>query len=96
MFELSLEATADVSMNYVGVLKDILQLDYGALHTQIILLPCEWMKPQDSHGNPTYTRDEAGFLVVNFRHKLPQLDEPFIFSSQTTQVFFSDVVDKPG
>jgi hypothetical protein len=35
-------------------------------------------------------------LVVNFRHKLPRLSEPFIFPSQATQVFFSDVVDKPG
>ena len=38
-----------------------------------------------------YTRNESGFLVVNFRHKLPRLAEPFIFPSQATQVFFSNV-----
>ena len=57
---------------------------------------CEWIKPRDTWGNPTYMRDESGFLVVNFRHKLPRMAEPFIFPSQATQVFFSDVVEKPG
>jgi hypothetical protein len=38
------EPTADaahVSMNYVGVLKDILKLDYRPLHSPVILLRCE-------------------------------------------------------
>jgi hypothetical protein len=96
LFELPSESIGDSRVNYVGVLKDILQLDYGALHTEIILLRCEWMKPKDGRGNSTYIRDNAGFLVVNFRHKLPCLAEPFIFPSQATQVFFSDVVEKPG
>lgn len=95
-FELPPGGTPEMFVNYVGVLQDILQLDYGGLHTQIILLRCEWMKPQDNRGNSTYIRDESGFLVVNFRHKLPRMVEPFIFPSQATQVFFSDVVEKPG
>lgn len=96
VFEQPTENVVDESVNYVGVLKDILLLDYGGLSTQIILLRCEWIKPQDLRGNATYTRDEAGFLVVNFRHKLPRMVDPFIFPSQATQVFFSDIVDKPG
>jgi hypothetical protein len=86
----------DLSMNYVGILKDVFQLDYGALHTQIILMRCDWVKAQDNRGNPTYVRDEAGFLIANFRHRMPRLAEPFIFPSQATQVFFSDVLDRPG
>jgi hypothetical protein len=85
-----------VSVNYVGVLQDILKLDYGPLHTLIILLRYEWMKRHDNRGNPTYACDKAGFLIVNFRYKLLRLSEPFIFSSQATQVFFSDVPEKPG
>ena len=54
------------------------------------------MKPHDNFGNATYTRDESGFLVMNFRHKLPHLADPFIFSSQATQVFFSEIEEKPG
>ncbi len=84
------------SVPYVGVLQDILLLDYGALQTPVILLRCEWVKPFDNRGNPTYIRDDDGFLVVNFRHKLPRLSEPFIFPSQATQVFFSDVIERPG
>ena len=41
-------------------------------------------------------RDDAGFMVVNFRHKLPKMSEPFIFPSQATQVFFSNDLKKPG
>ena len=86
----------DSSVNYMGVLKDILELDYGALSTRIILLRNEWVKTQDNRGNPTYTRDESGFLVVNCRHKLPRMQYPFIFPSQATQVFFLDVPRRPG
>jgi len=84
-----------MSIPYVGVLQDILLLDYGPLQTPVILLRCEWVKPFDNQRNPTHSRDDDGFLVVNFRHKLPRLAEPFIFPSQATQVFFSDVVDRP-
>ena len=54
------------------------------------------MKPHDSQGNAAYTRDNAGFLIVNFRQKLGRLVDPFIFPNQATQAFFSDVVEKPG
>ena len=33
---------------------------------------------------------------MNFGQKLGRLVDPFIFPSQATQVFFSDVVEKPG
>ena len=54
------------------------------------------MKQRDNWGNPTYVRDEAGFMVVNFRHKVPKMSDPFIFPSQTTQVFWSKEVGRPG
>jgi hypothetical protein len=96
VFEVPTTNADEVSVNYVGVLKDILKLDYGPLHTPMIILRCEWMKRQDNRGNPTYTKDDVGFLIVNFRHKLPRMAEPFIFPSQATQVFFSDVEVRPG
>jgi hypothetical protein len=96
VFHVPMADAEAMSVNYVGVLQDILQLDYGPLHSPIILLRCEWMKRHDNRGNPTYVRDEAGFLVVSFRHKLPRLSKPFIFASQATQVFFSEEPGKPG
>jgi hypothetical protein len=88
VFEVSIANAIEVSVNYVGVLKDILKLNYGPLYTPMIILRCEWMKRQDNRGNPTYTKNGAGYLIVNFHHKLPQMEESFIFLSQATQVFF--------
>jgi len=34
----------NVSMNYVGVLKDIFRLDYGPMQTHVIIFRCEWIK----------------------------------------------------
>ena len=97
IFEMpTVDSETNVALNYVGVLQDILKLDYGPSRTPIILFRCEWLKREDNRGNPTYVRDDAGFMVVNFRHKLPKMSEPFIFPSQATQVFFSDDVKKPG
>jgi len=96
LFEVPTKDARDVSVNYVGVQKDILKLDYGPLHMPIILFKCQWMKTTDNRGNATYVRDKANFLMVNFCHTLPHMSEPFIFSSQATQVFFSDVPQRQG
>jgi hypothetical protein len=90
------EDAREISINYFGVLKDILKLDYRPLRTHVNLMKCEWMKRADNRGNNTYAQDEAGFLLVNFRHKLPGMADPFIFPTQATQVFFSDDQKKPG
>ena len=90
------DSQSEVSLNYVGVLQDILKLDYGPLQTPVILFRCEWFKRDDNRRNPAYVRDDAGFMVVNTRHKLPKMSEPFIFPSEATQVFFSNDLTKPG
>jgi hypothetical protein len=43
VFEVPTANWTEVFVNYVGVLKDILKLDYGTLHTLVIILRCEWM-----------------------------------------------------
>ena len=96
VFHLSGTESDSPTLNYVGVLKDILKLNYGPLRTPIIIFRCEWMKQHDNWGNPCYVRDDAGFMVVNFRHKVPRMSDPFIFPSQATQVFWSEEVGRPG
>jgi hypothetical protein len=96
IFHVPTEDAREISINYFGVLKDILKLDYRPLRTHVNLMKCEWMKRADNRGNNTYAQDEAGFLLVNFRHKLPGMADPFIFPTQATQVFFSDDQKKPG
>lgn len=66
MFEIPREDAQNVAVNYVGVLKGILKLDYGGVCTSIIFLRCDWLKPHDNRGNPTYNRDDVRFLLVNF------------------------------
>ena len=96
VFHIASMESASTQLPYVGVLKDILKLDYGPLRTPVIIFRCEWVKQHDNRGNPTYVRDDAGFTIVNFRHKVPKMSEPFIFPSQATQVFWSEEVGKPG
>ena len=96
VFEVPAVDSTDVTVNYVGVVKDILQLDYGPLHSPVILLRCEWVRTHDNRGNNNYVRDEAGFLFVNFRQKMSRLAEPFIFPTQATQVFYSADIRKDG
>ena len=96
VFVVPIEDAWNVLVNYVGVVKDILKLDYGPM-CQPVILPCyKWIKWDDNCGNPTYIRDDIGFLMVNFRHKLQNMSDPFIFPSQATQVFFSDDLEKAG
>jgi hypothetical protein len=96
VFDVPTHDATNVFVNYVGVFKDILKLNYRPIHTLIIIFRCEWMKRKDNRRNPTYLRDDVRFLMVNFRHKLPLVVEPFIFPSQVTQVFFSDDLRKLG
>jgi hypothetical protein len=96
IFAVPTEDARDMSVNYVGVLKDILELDYGPMRQLVILLRYEWIKREDNCGNPTYVRNDARFLVVNFRHKLRNMSDPFIFPNQGIQVFFLDDPEKAG
>jgi hypothetical protein len=41
VFKVPTANTRDVSVNYVGVVKDILKLDYGPLSTPTVLLRCQ-------------------------------------------------------
>ena len=55
VFEVSsVDSQYEVSLNYVGVLQDILKLDYGPLQIAVIFFQCEWLKIEDNRGNPTY------------------------------------------
>ncbi len=66
------EGSEDVVLGviqYVGILKQILKLDHGPMSSPIVLFRCSWVQNgTDNRGNPTYKRDNAGFLLANFRH----------------------------
>jgi hypothetical protein len=48
------------SIQYIGVFKDILRLDYGPISSPIIFMQCAWVQNEsDVRGNLTYKHDEA-------------------------------------
>jgi hypothetical protein len=48
VFDVPTHDVANVFVNCVGVLKDILKFNYGPIHTLIIICRCEWMKWEDN------------------------------------------------
>lgn len=44
VFDMSTLDARVLSLNFVEVLKDIFKLDYGHLHTLIVIFKCEWIK----------------------------------------------------
>jgi hypothetical protein len=49
----------------------------------------------DNRGNPTYKRNDVGFLLANFCHILYEFNEPFVFRTQVQQVFFWNELKTP-
>jgi hypothetical protein len=80
----------------VGVLKEIILLDYRPISMPIILFECEWVKNEgDRWGDPTYKHDEDGFLLANFCALKVKDDKPYAFLAQVHQVFYFDEVNQP-
>jgi hypothetical protein len=44
MFDMPFTDASKVSVNYVEILKDIFKLDYGSVHTPMIIFRCKWIK----------------------------------------------------
>jgi hypothetical protein len=64
------------NLNYIGVLKEILVVDYAGL--PMVLFTCSWI-PTNTQGNATICQDEHGFWVVNLAWRLPPMAEPYFF-----------------
>ncbi|KAK5840336.1 hypothetical protein PVK06_009230 [Gossypium arboreum] len=83
------------NMECYGLLTDIIELDYYG-RWKVVLFRCDWADVNTARG---IKKDQFGFTMVNFScfiHTGQQLmDEPYVFSSQVKQVFYSkDPTDK--
>lgn len=80
---------ADDGVNYYGRLSDIVELSYR--NYKVVLFRCDWY---DVHHRAGMKNDEFRFSLVNFSRKIhtgEKLDDdPFVFSSQVEQVFYSE------
>lgn len=73
----------EASLEYVGIIKDIVQADYG-IH-KFTALKCSWIKP-NREGHPTMREDEHGFWSVKYAARQTPAVEPYVFPNHVHQV----------
>ena len=73
----------EAELLYVGVINDILQVDYG--HIKPCVLKCSWIK-SDLEGVPTMRRDVDGFWSVKFMARQSPAVEPYLLAAHARQV----------
>ncbi len=71
------------NLNYIGVLKEILVVDYAGL--PMVLFTCSWI-PTNTQGNATIRQNEHGFRVVTFAQRLPPMAKPYVFPTFVIQI----------
>ncbi|KAG0614412.1 hypothetical protein M758_6G174600 [Ceratodon purpureus] len=77
----------DAELLYVGIIKDILEVDYG--HIKRNVLKCSWIKPH-LRGEPTIRRDADGFWSVKYASRQAAGVEPYLQPLHARQVYFVD------
>jgi hypothetical protein len=65
------------NLEYVGWVEGILELNYRVL--KIVVLLCNWVKPNYDGNSATIKCDEYGFTLMNFSFLIPILDASFAF-----------------
>ncbi|KAK5771366.1 hypothetical protein PVK06_047568 [Gossypium arboreum] len=83
------------NVEYYGLLTDIIELDYYG-KWKVVLFRCDWADANTVRG---IKNDQFGFTMVNFSRLIHTgehlIDEPYVFSSQVKQVFYSkDPIDE--
>ena len=54
-------------------------------------MECDWVRQGvDNNRDPTYKRDESGFLLANFSCMVEHAYDFFVLPSQVQQVFYAD------
>jgi hypothetical protein len=81
------------SIEYVGWIEKILELDYGKFQTIILL--CNWVVANHERSTTTIKHDEYGFTLVNFEQLIPLLAQSFAFPMHIKQVFFVEDARSP-
>ena len=73
----------EADLQYVGILNDLLTVDYG--HLKFNVLKCSWIK-SDLQGNPCIRRDIDGFWLVKHAARLNPAVEPYLMPIHARQV----------
>jgi hypothetical protein len=76
------------SLEYVGWIEEILELDYGRFQTIVLL--CNWVVANYEGSSAIVKCDEYGFTMINFEHLVPLFAQSFAFPMHVEQIFFVD------
>ena len=82
------------SVEYVGHLDEIIELNYGIVK-QVVLIGT-WVKANYRGASATVKKDEWGFTIANFSRTIPFGRDSFAFPSQVQQVFYADCLEDPA
>jgi hypothetical protein len=82
------------SLEYVGNVEEILELDYGIVC--LVVLVCTWVKANYRGPSSIIKKDRWGFTVANFESLIQPGYESFAFPLHVDQVYFSRCPDMPG
>jgi hypothetical protein len=75
---------SEATLQYVGILKDILVVSFGAL--KVTLMRASWIPMHNGDETPNRLRDQYGFFLVKQDRRLPAMEAPYVFPSQVSQV----------
>ncbi|KAG0573462.1 hypothetical protein KC19_VG180400 [Ceratodon purpureus] len=82
----------EVDLKYVGIIKDIIQVEYG--HIKYITLKCSWIRPH-LEGSRSIRVDEHGFWSVKIAARQYPPVEPYVMPSHVKQVYFIEDLRNP-
>ena len=72
-----------VELVRVGILKDIVILNYGSLN--VVLMVVSWVA-EDSEGQPRLRRDSHGFWIANMAARPRDTSNPYLLPARASQV----------
>ena len=84
----------EADVEYIGELEEIVELDYR--QSCVVVFVCRWVRANYRGQNATVRRDRWGFTIANFDSCERFGRESFAFPQNCQQLFFSDVLERPG
>ena len=84
------------NMNWYGVIKRMISLEFPG-QKEVILFQCDWydVPAATTNRGRGYSKDKFGVIDIDttrYRYK----NEPYILATQAEQVFYVNLVNKPG
>ena len=74
-------------LGYVGMIQEIIQVYFSSF--QCVVFKCKWRDAFD--WNNVKVDHDSGIICINFKKKLIETNEPYVFPKCFNQVFFTQM-----